>query len=231
MKKARKEGKKKAGKEARKETEKKTGKKSGSSQPLTFYRTFDDEIVRLDPERSGQEPPTSGLRLSYDPIPVIPGFYTLIDAFEKARTRQSRAMTDQDRIQSRLGSPKEPAVKEAGTDEAPGGTPGAGEPKVKRKARTLSVRPKPAESNRDILTMDHLMEEVASTESSLPVSTAQMEEERLQTLDLLDQTLDFVLPESPDRKKPKSKDRKKPKSKDSMRSNSKDPMKPHSKDQ
>lgn len=79
--------------------------------------------------------------------------------------------------------------------------------------------------------MDHLMEEVASTESSLPVSTAQMEEERLQTLDLLDQTLDFVLPESPDRKKPKSKDRRKPKSKDSMRSNSKDPMKPHSKDQ
>ena len=66
--------------------EKKNG--NNSKEQITFYETFDDEIVRIN--RQVSLAPTDGIggpRLSYAPTPVIPGFYTLSDAFENGRRR------------------------------------------------------------------------------------------------------------------------------------------------
>lgn len=54
---------------------------------IRFFRTFDDEIVRLDasPASNNPEPYGNGRRQSVAPTPIIPGYYTLADAFEKSR--------------------------------------------------------------------------------------------------------------------------------------------------
>lgn len=57
-------------------------------EEITFYETFDDEIVMITDEASVIPTGSNGSpRLSYAPTPVIPGFYTLTDAFENARRR------------------------------------------------------------------------------------------------------------------------------------------------
>ncbi|MFZ2258030.1 MAG: hypothetical protein WAV55_07815 [Clostridiaceae bacterium] len=63
-------------------------KKNHQRDQITFYETFDDEIVRISGEVSfAPEQVMGGPRPSYTPTPVIPGFYTLSDAFENARRR------------------------------------------------------------------------------------------------------------------------------------------------
>lgn len=53
-------------------------KKKQEDEPIMFYRTFDDEIVRIDPDREEMDSlPISGPRTSHEPIPVIPGYFTL----------------------------------------------------------------------------------------------------------------------------------------------------------
>ncbi|PKK40109.1 hypothetical protein ABB02_00615 [Clostridiaceae bacterium JG1575] len=61
-------------------------KKKMESRPITFYETFDDEIVQID-EREHEQEVLRGPRISHPPIPIIPGFFTLTDAFEKQRMR------------------------------------------------------------------------------------------------------------------------------------------------
>lgn len=66
------------------------------TEQITFYETFDDEIVRIN--RTIQLVPSEGQagpRRSYPPTPVIPGFYTLSDAFENARRRLEAEETAQ----------------------------------------------------------------------------------------------------------------------------------------
>ena len=61
--------------------------RNNKKEQITFYETFDDEIVRIDRQVSLTPTEIGGPRLSYAPTPVIPGFYTLSDAFENARRK------------------------------------------------------------------------------------------------------------------------------------------------
>lgn len=77
--------------------------RNNSKEQITFYETFDDEIVRIN--RQVSLTPTDGIgspRLSYAPTPVIPGFYTLSDAFENGRRRlaaEEDSATDSEKTQ------------------------------------------------------------------------------------------------------------------------------------
>ncbi len=83
-------------------------KKRNSKKQITFYETFDDEIVRIDEEVSYIEDEiTGGPRESFAPIPVIPGFYTLTDAFENARLRmeaEENSEKEEDGLNEEAGS-------------------------------------------------------------------------------------------------------------------------------